>query len=178
MFVLASALVAVGTSQYLLGPLPMPSIESYSQLTTDNSSVIKILDVASGRVSPLPASFAVRSPRWSPDGRYISALTMDLRGLMLYDLATQTWTQLANFRMGYPNWSHDSRYIYVVKLWQGSSVCRIRVSDHAVEPVLDMSGRNQYWTEDAWLGLTPEDTPLLSRNISIQQIFALHWTNR
>ncbi|HMF79121.1 MAG TPA: hypothetical protein VK604_25910 [Bryobacteraceae bacterium] len=34
----------------------------------------------------------------------------------------------------------------------------------------------RYWTDDAWLGLTPEDIPFVSREISIQQIFALHWS--
>ncbi len=150
----------------------------FSDTSADESSVIKILNLQSGRVSRLAAPFPLRSPRWSPDGRYISALTTDLRRLMLYDFATRTWTQLADFRMGYPNWSHNSQYLYVVNLSRRSSVCRVRVSDHAVEPVLDMTGRNQYWTGDAWLGLTPADTPLLSRDISIQQIFALHWINR
>ncbi len=150
----------------------------FSDTSADGSSLIKILNLQSGRVSRLASPFALRSPRWSPDGRYISALTRDLRRLMLYDFATRTWTQLADFRMGYPNWSHNSQYLYVVNLSQGSTVCRVRVSDHAVEPVLNMADRNQYWTGDAWLGLTPEDSPLLSRDISIQQLFVLHWTNR
>jgi DNA-binding winged helix-turn-helix (wHTH) protein/Tol biopolymer transport system component len=142
---------------------------------TEQVSVIKIFDFKMDETSTVTGSNGLRSPRWSPDGRYISALTADLSHLMLYDYMANQWVQLAHFRMGYPNWSHDSRYIYLVNLAHGAGICRVRVADHQIESIVDMTRRNQYWTDDAWLGLTPQDTPLLSRDISIQQIFALRW---
>jgi Tol biopolymer transport system component len=36
-------------------------------------SILKILDLQTQRVSVVPESKGLRSPRWSPDGRYISA---------------------------------------------------------------------------------------------------------
>ena len=143
---------------------------------TEQTSVIKIFDFKTGETSAVAGSSGLRSPRWSPDGRYIAALTTDLSRLMLYDFMTNGWAQLASFRMGYPNWSHDSKYIYLVNLANGAGICRVRLGDGRIEPIVDMTRRNQYWTNDAWLGLTPQDAPLLSRDISIQQIFALHWT--
>ena len=142
----------------------------------EQRSVIKIFDFKTSETSAIMNSRGLRSPRWSPDGRYIAALTADLNHLMLYDLTANKWVQLASFRMGYPNWSHDSRYIYLVNLANSAGICRVRIADHQIEPLVDMTRRSQYWTDDAWLGLTPQDAPLLSRDISIQQVFALRWT--
>ena len=142
----------------------------------DQTSRIKIFDFRTGETSAVTGSSGLRSPRWSPDGRRIAALTADLSHLLLYDLVANQWAQRASFRMGYPNWSHDSKYIYLVNLANGTGICRVRIGDGKIEPMVDMARRHQYWTDDAWLGLTPEDAPLLSRDSSIQQIFALRWT--
>ena len=141
-------------------------------------SSLVVMDLKTGKVTLLPDSRQLRSPRWSPDGQYISALTSDLRHLLLYDAGSGKWRPLASFRIGYPNWSHDSKFIYAVKLSDGSTICRIRVSDGTVEQIVDMAHRNQYWTSDAWLGLTPDDSPLLSRDIGMQEIFALRLATR
>ena len=44
---------------------------------------IEILELSSGRVSELPHSEGLFSPRWSPDGRYIAALALDQQKVML-----------------------------------------------------------------------------------------------
>ena len=142
----------------------------------DQASTLRIANLDTDQIAPLTGSSGLRSPRWSPDGKHIAALTADLHTLMLFDVVSQSWTRLASFRMGYPNWSHDSKYIYLVNLAHSPGICRVRVSDREVEPVVDMSRRNQFWTDDAWLGLTGGDVPVVSRDISIQHLFALHWS--
>jgi len=54
------------------------------------------------------------SPRWSPDGRYIAALTSDSRKLMLFDVATRQWSDWLHAEdgtIGYPVWARDSKSI-------------------------------------------------------------------
>ena len=140
----------------------------------EQASVLQIVNLATGKTSNITGSAGLRSPRWSPDGQYISALTAGLNTLMVFDVSAKTWKPLAAFRMGYPNWSHDSRFIYLVSLAHSPAICRVRVADGKIEPVVDMGRRNQYWTDDAWLGLTPSDIPMVSRDSSIEQVFALH----
>ena len=141
----------------------------------DQRATINVIELRSGKIFPVPSAEPVRSPRWSPEGHFIAALSTDLKRLSIYDVTAKMWKQIAAFRMGYPNWSHDGRYIYVVNLSAKPVVCRIRTDDHVVEQVIDMSQQPQYWTGDAWLGLTPNGAPLLSRDLSIQQILALRF---
>ncbi len=45
--------------------------------TADPASSIRVFDLATRQVSTLPGSQGMYSPRWSPDGRYIPALSID-----------------------------------------------------------------------------------------------------
>jgi Tol biopolymer transport system component len=57
---------------------------------------IEVVTLASQQVEKLPNSEGLFSPRWSPDGRYIAALSLDQTRLMLYKTATKSWHLLAH----------------------------------------------------------------------------------
>jgi len=68
------------------------------------ASSIRIVDLASHRISTLPGSQGLFfSPRWSPDGRYILATSIGSDLLMLFDFQMQKWTELVKGVLGYPN---------------------------------------------------------------------------
>jgi len=52
-------------------------------------------------------------PRWSPDGRWVIALSADKQKLFLLDMSTQKWRQVADKIgiIGYMTWSRDSKYV-------------------------------------------------------------------
>src|SRR5580704_5182129 len=106
--------------------------------SNDPSSAIRILDLESRQVSTLPGSQGFYSPRWSPDGRYISAFSADSKTLLLFDVQTQKWTDLASGSLSWLNWSHDGRYVYVLDFKGKNEVVRIRISDHQAEQVVDL----------------------------------------
>jgi Tol biopolymer transport system component len=92
---------------------------------------IYTIDPKSKRVSTLPGSTGLFSPRWSPDGKYIAAITTGHPfRLMLFDFATQKWTEETSFEIGYLSWSHDGQYIYF-QHWQtsGEYIARLRLND-------------------------------------------------
>ena len=61
-------------------------------------------------------------PRWSPDGRYVVAVTVDLRKLMLFDFRAQKWSELVNGSLLFwPEWSADSKYVFYIADPHGSS---------------------------------------------------------
>src|SRR5262249_18727101 len=63
-------------------------------LVFGDGETIYLLDLSTGRVSKVPGSEGLFSPRWSLDGRYIAALKVysSQNALMLFDLKTQKWT--------------------------------------------------------------------------------------
>ncbi len=138
---------------------------------------IAIYDFATHKVSLIPGAKQLFSPRWSPDGRHIAAITNDSMKLMLFDRATQQWQELVSMPIGYPSWSHDGQYIYFdTTLTDDPNFFRIRISDRKLERLVSLTGVRQYWGDfGSWTGLAPDDSPLLVRDTSSQEIYALDW---
>ena len=142
---------------------------------TDVTGTIRILDVKTHQISTLPDSKGLFSPRWSPDGRNLVAMPFNSRSLALFDFATQKWEQIAKISMGFPNWSKNGDYVYFLHEENQPSVMRVRIRDRKLERVADLKNFRQtgYW--NVWLGLTPDDSPLLLRDTGTQEIYALDW---
>jgi dipeptidyl aminopeptidase/acylaminoacyl peptidase len=147
----------------------------FSNESNDPTSAIHVLDAASHKVSDLPGSEGFYSPRWSPDGRYISAFSADSMRLLLYDSQTQKWTELAKGSLSWLNWSHDGQYVYVLDYRGKDAVVRIRVSDHKTEQVADLKNVATTGRYGAYLSLTPDDSPLLLRDRGTEDVYAVDW---
>jgi len=139
------------------------------------ASLIRILDLASHKVSNLPDSQGLFSPRWSPDGHFISAFSSDSTQLLLFDLQTQKWTKLASGSLSWLNWSHDGQYVYVLDFRDKDAVVRIRIRDHAIERVADLGNLLTAGRYGGSLALTPDDSPLLLRDTGSQDVYSVDW---
>jgi eukaryotic-like serine/threonine-protein kinase len=146
--------------------------------SNDPSSSIRILDVATGKITSLAQSQGLYSPRWSPDGDYVSAFSSDSKSLLLYDFRTQKWAQLASGSLSWINWSHDSRYVYVLDYRDQDAVLRIRISDHKPERVVNLKGFVGVGQYGPWLGLAPDDSPLLLRDTGTQDVYSVDWQSK
>jgi WD40 repeat protein len=147
----------------------------YGGESGDAASTIRILDLASHKVSNLPDSQGLFSPRWSPNGRYILAFSADSAKLLLFDFQTQKWTELAKGPMGWLNWSKDGLSVYVLHYKGRGAVLRIRISDHKTEQVADLNNFVTSGRYGGWLGLAPDDSPLLLLDAGTQDLYALDW---
>jgi len=138
---------------------------------------IAIVDVQTRKVSPLPQAAQLFSPRWAPDGKYIAAITTDSQKLVIFDRATQQWADLVSMPIGYPSWSHDGQYVYFdTTLTEDPALYRVRISDHKLERLFSLKGPQRFWGQfGPWTGLTPDDSPLIVRDTSSQEIYALDW---
>ncbi len=143
--------------------------------SSDASSTIRILDIASGKVSTLPHSQAIFSPRWSPDGRYILAFSSDSLRLLRFDFQTGRWTEIATGPMGWLNWSKDGQYAYVLDYRGDGAVRRVRISDQKSEQVVGLKNFITTGRYGGWLALTPDGSPLLLRNTGTRDVYALDW---
>ena len=140
---------------------------------------IRTLDVKSRQIAQLPGSQGIFGPRWSPDGRYIAAVTTASDKLMLYDVKDRKWRQLdssgAN-SFGYLAWSGDSTHIYFDTILSADTgYFSLRIKDSKLEKVIDLKKVRQFrgqFGPGSWTGLGPGDVPLLPRDISTQEIYA------
>jgi Tol biopolymer transport system component len=123
----------------------------------------------------VPGSENLFSPRSSQDGRYLAALSADSTKLMLFDNEKKSWTQLAVSRFGFENWSHDGRYLYAEDYSDKTDdLVRVTVPDGKVERVLSLKEIPRGFDPwEFWVGLAPDDSPLLMRDRSTQEIYSL-----
>ena len=68
--------------------------------------------------------------------------------------------------VSYPEWSRDGRSVYFIN---DSDVLRVRIADHKVDKVASLIPLKF----GSGLGLTPDDSPLVLRESSVHQLYAL-----
>jgi Tol biopolymer transport system component len=149
----------------------MPWLE-YGNATGPN---IHIADVTTSQVSDVPDSQNLFSPRCSQDGHYVAALSADSTGLMLYDTEKKNWRQLAVSRFAFENWSNDGRFIYAEDYPDKTDdIVRVNVANGKVERLLSLKEVPRGFDPwEFWVGLAPDDSPLLMRDKSTQEIYSL-----
>ncbi len=144
-----------------------------------HNMAIEILNLSSHRVSVLPGSKGLWAPRWSRNGRYISALTADTQTLLLFDFHDQKWAKLAKAYFGYERWSADSEYIGFDTTGEDPAYFKVWIRDHRVERVVSLTSlQRKVGAFGAWAGLTPDGSPLIARDASFDEIYALDWEAR
>jgi eukaryotic-like serine/threonine-protein kinase len=137
-------------------------------------TAIHMLNLNTHERLTLPGSEGLFSPRWSPDGQYVAALTVDAGSLRLFELKTQKWVELAKLPMGYPSWSRDSKFIFFDSNGKDPAFYRVRISDRKVEQLVSLTNIRRTGTF-AWTGLALDDSPLLLRDAGTEEIYALDW---
>ena len=136
---------------------------------------IHVVDVKTAQVSDVPGSENLFSPRCSQDGRYLAALSADSTKLMLFDIEKKIWTQLAASQFGFENWSHDGKYLYAEDYSDSTDdFVRVSVATGKEERLLSLKDVPRGFDPwEFWVGLAPDDSPLLMRDRSTQEIYSL-----
>ncbi|HTQ52927.1 MAG TPA: protein kinase [Bryobacteraceae bacterium] len=146
-----------------------------SGLTARSGPNIHLLDMQTAAVSDVPGSNDYFSPRWSPDGRFLAALSLDSTRLAAFDFASTQWRELARGNLGFPCWSHDGRYIYYIQGTVNPAVMRVAVSGRKPERVVGLQDIHVTGFYGTSLSLTPEDEPIVLRDNGSQEVFAIDW---
>jgi eukaryotic-like serine/threonine-protein kinase len=140
---------------------------------------IMLLDLKTRALTQVAGSEGICCPRWSPDGRWVIALSVDNQKLLLLDLSTQKWRQLVDKMgtIGYMTWSRDSKYVgFDTSFTTDPAFFRVGVADGQVARVVSLNNIRRFFPQwGEWSGLTPDGSPLLVRDISTQEIYALDW---
>jgi eukaryotic-like serine/threonine-protein kinase len=147
----------------------------FEEVAPNAPPVLRLLDLNTHRVSSLPGSVGYSSPRWSPDGRYVAAMTKNGLKLALFDFQTDKWSDLIQTAVDFPSWSKDGQSIYFLHYPENPAVLRVRISDRKLEQVADLQGFAPTGFWGFWLGLDPEDSPLMLRDAGTQDVYSLDW---
>jgi serine/threonine protein kinase/Tol biopolymer transport system component len=146
---------------------------------------IEMLDLKTHWASRLPGGEGLSAPRWSPDGRYVvaTALSQDKwrdPGVVIFDFKTGQWTGFERDPIDNKWWSADGKYFYFDKYANNDpAIFRIRLRDRRQERVADLGQiRRAPGIMGWWMGIAPDSSPLVLRDTSIQEIYALDWRPR
>jgi Tol biopolymer transport system component/DNA-binding winged helix-turn-helix (wHTH) protein len=136
--------------------LPQDVVHAYPEWSPDGGSIayttrgdksvvppadgaIYVLDLRTRETTKVSGSDGLQGPRWSPDGKYLAALSENWEKLMLFNSQTRQWKEMAHGNsLSAPTWSPDSKYLYFEDiLGPFEPVYRIRPADSRAERVMD-----------------------------------------
>jgi len=129
------------------------------------------------RISTIPGSAGLFSPRWSPDGHWIVALTTDSMNMKIFNVQTQVWENIVQGRhVAYPSWSKDSKDVYFCSPMEANTpFYRLHVEGRKRDLLAEvriprgLAPGSSGW----WCGVTPDGSPLILRDSSMQEVYAL-----
>jgi Tol biopolymer transport system component len=156
---------------------------AFGQALTADSTVhhsIKLLNLESHAVAPLPGSDGLCCPRWSPDGRYLAAeKDSSFDQILFYDFSTQKWRVAVKGigTLGYFAFTRDSKsLLFDSQEVPDPYIYKLRVADFTFAPIVSLKEVIRFYGPlGAWSGVAPDGSPLLIRDISNQEIYALDW---
>ena len=129
-------------------------------------------DLRSRKVTPVPGSEGLYSPRWSPDGRYLAAFSRDSNRIHLFDFEKQVWTTWFTSEHGHVewnSWSKDSRALYFATDKAGNEIYwRIGVGNQTPKKIADLP--NEQFAPI----LAPDGGVVYMRDLTTYEIYALH----
>jgi len=143
-----------------------------------SGSSVHVLELKTRQVLTLPGSEGLFSPRWSPNGEQLCALSIDSKRLLLYDFETQKWTEWVSEEagIGFPMWSRNGKFVYFENSFGDKPTYRrVNVVQKHSEFLLDLKGVHRYGDTavGTWSGLSPDESPLLVLDQSTQEVYAL-----
>jgi len=144
--------------------------------TSGQPKAIYSVDLATRRVTEIPGSRGLFSPRLSPDGRYIAAMPMDQHAVMLYDFRAGRWSTLTTHGAGDPTWSQDGRYVYFQDFLEtGKPIYRVEVPSGQIEQAATIDSlRPIAATDYRLIGLAPGDLPVVSVRTSTVNLYQVN----
>jgi hypothetical protein len=93
---------------------------------------------------------------------------------MLFDAATQTWSAIAPTSCWWANWTSDSKGFFFLE-GKGESIRRFDVTTHKFEEVVSLRDYRITGNHLTWLGLAPDNSPVILKDVGSQEIYALEW---
>jgi len=144
---------------------------------------IKVLDLATRKISVMPGSQGIIGPRWSPDGKYMVAAGYNPTRVVLYSAQTGTWKvlRISDRPSGNWVWSKDSQLLYFDMPDSGPEQVRgfyrLAIADGAWSR---MAGYDRLAVignagQGVFPSITSEGHPAIMIDTSVDQIYSAKW---
>jgi Tol biopolymer transport system component len=142
-------------------------------------AAIHFLDLQTSTVSTIASPVGLWSPRMSPDGKYLAAVSYDNKSLYIRGNAQGSWKKCATMLfVAEPVWSRDSSSIqFIGILHEGHKDVLLRVSPGCEQPRLTVDLSPYRFAGDAWVGIGIDGSPLALLRTP-EEIYALDWKLR
>jgi Tol biopolymer transport system component len=147
--------------------------------------MIQIVNLQTRQATTLPGSEGLTAPRWSPNGRFVVATALAAGkwgnpAVRIFDFGTGKWADLESDPIDNKWWSSDGKYFYFDKFIDNdTAIYRLRLSDRSIERVADLNDvRRSFGDMGWWMGITPDGSPMVLRDTSIEEIYALDFDSR
>jgi len=137
---------------------------------------VYFFELENGRTTKVPDSAGLFAACWSPDGRYLAAVSADSDILKLYDIPRARWSVVATGKkLTPPVWSPDAKYIYFQDAEApGQSLSRVRLQDSAIESVFSFEPLlNSGVVRSSFLGFAPDGSLLVRASSRVGDLYKL-----
>jgi len=137
---------------------------------------IYTVDLKSRQVTEVPNSRGLFSPRLSPDGQFIAAMTLSQKTLMLFDRKTQKWATLTDRAVADPQWGQQAKNLYFQDgLEDGEPIYRLDIATRKIEAVAKLDDLRPLNALDYRLiTLAPGDLPVVSASTSNVNLYSIN----
>jgi Tol biopolymer transport system component/DNA-binding winged helix-turn-helix (wHTH) protein len=174
------------------GGIPQPVIENdklyrdYADWAPDGESVtigvesgvseqsgISVVNLKTHQVSELPGSKGMHLPRWSADGNFLAATSLDARDIFIFDNRSKQWRLVGHANQVY-KFIRDGQYLYYQDIRDpGQAVFRLNPQTWQSERILDFSRLLRSGAiRCAFEGFSPDGSPMVSVFSSWANLYA------
>lgn len=143
---------------------------------------LKIVDLATRKVSIMPGSAGFYVPSWSPDGQYMGAIAENPSRMVLYSARNRTWKELKKFETpwGYWVWSSDSKSLNLAMTQaapgEDPGIYRLTIADGTWERIAKFDGVTvPSDTSEGFPSITPDGRLAMMSYTSAIQIYFAKW---
>jgi Tol biopolymer transport system component len=139
---------------------------------------LQLLDLRTGARSVVPDSRGLVGGQWIGQDKLIARQLVTSKP-MVFDMKTQKWSDLlpGTTPTIFVNWLHspDYKYLYFATGGADPQASRIRLADRNVEAITSLKNFIQATGPDGntQIGVAPDGSPVFTRDIGTQEIYAL-----
>jgi len=136
---------------------------------------LQTFDLRTGQLSVVPSSQGTCCAQWvTPDT--LVAANQEGTKFLTFDLKTQKWTDLAAGNFVNWNLSPDRKYFYFTTGGTEPKVQRIKFADRQIETITGLKDLRRVMDlveENTQVNVAPDGSPVFTRDIGSQEIYAL-----
>jgi hypothetical protein len=141
-----------------------------------DSLELQIVDLRTQKTSVVPSSQGMVGGDWITQDTLVAA-TEDTTNFLTFDLKIQKWTDLAAATI--VNWtvSPDGKYLYLTTGGPEPEALRLRFAGHQIETITSLKDLRRVVDPvdgNTQVSVAPDGSPVFTRDIGSQEIYALN----